>query len=316
MSLPWAPERAISLDHALTLVRKHFPDLSFSSARILATGWDNTVVLLDDDWVFRFPRRAIALAGIEREIAWLPWIAGQVGVPVPVPVFVGDYDGWPYWGGRHLAGEELARSPGIDRVPVAAAVGRFLAALHATAVPDGASFGHLPVDPFGRADSASRAARARSVLAELIDLGLFAADDALDAILGAGARLGPVTGVPVLSHGDLYSRHVLIEHSLIEHSLNEHKLVDPGGQVSGIIDWGDLCMAVPAVDLAVAYSAFAGAARAALFAAYGPVDAETELRAKTFAVFSAASVAHYAHDTGDGVLLAEALAGLDGIAGS
>lgn len=300
MSLQWAPERAITLDQALDLVRTQCPDLEFSKACILAAGWDNTVVQFDEDWIFRFPRRAIALPGIEREISWLPWIAGQVAVAVPVPVYVGDYDGWPFWGGRHLSGRELAQSPDVDRVPVAAAVGHFLADLHATAVPVDSPFGELPVDPFGRADSTSRAARARTVLTELVELGLWEDDRAIGAILNAGSRLGPVTGKPVLSHGDLYSRHVL---------------VDADGRVSGIIDWGDACMAVPAVDLAIAYSAFAGDARAALFEAYGPVDAETELRARTFAVFSAASVAHYAHDLEDDVLLAEALAGLKGIAG-
>lgn len=304
MSLQWDPERAITLDEARALVHDQCPDLTYSSARILAAGWDNTVVLFDDDWVFRFPRRAIALPGIEREIDWLPWIADRVELPVPVPKFVGDHDGWPFWGGRHLAGEELAHSPDIDRVPVAVIVGRFLAELHATAPPHSASFGELPVDPFGRADSASRAGRARDVLTELDGLGLREEDPAISAILDAGAKLGPVTGKPVLSHGDLYSRHVLVEPSS----------TDPGVRVSGIIDWGDLCMAVPAVDLAIAYSAFSGDARTALLETYGPVDAETELRAKTFAIFSAASVAHYAHDVEDPILLAEALAGLKGVA--
>jgi len=294
MSLQWEPERAITLDQAIALVRTHCPELPFGEARIMAAGWDNTVVLFDDDWVFRFPRRAIALPGIQREIGWLQWIAGQVDLPVPVPEFIGDYDGWPFWGGRHLEGEELAHSPGVDRVPVAAAVGRFLRELHATAPKGG-----LPVDPFGRADSASRAGRARGVLAELIELGLWQDDPATRTILDNGSRLGPVTGEPVLSHGDLYSRHVL---------------VDPDGQVSGIIDWGDLCMAVPAVDLAIAYSAFRGEARTALFDAYGPVDDETEVRARTFAIFSAASIAHYAHDVGNPILLHEALTGLEGTA--
>lgn len=291
----WAPEREITLDEALALIRSQcFVD--FDEARILATGWDNTVVILDDDWVFRFPRRKIALPGIAREIDWLPWIADRVDLPVPVPVYVGDYDGWPFWGGHHLAGDELAQRPALDRVPVASAVGRFLAALHSTSL-GGAPHVHLPIDPFGRADSASRAVRARDVLADLVEVGLWAHDPGITAVLDAGATLGPVTGAPVLSHGDLYSRHILVEQGL----------------ASGIIDWGDLCLAVPAVDLAVAWSAFSGHARSAFFDAYGSVDDETVLRAKTMAVFSAASIVHYAYDTGDEVLLAEALTGLQGI---
>ena len=292
MSVQWEPEREIGIDEATSLIRTQCPEVRFNEARIFAAGWDNSVVMLDDDWVFRFPRRSIALPGIEREIEWLPWIADRVDLPVPVPQHVGDYAGWPFWGGSHLTGHELAHSPEIDRVPVAAAVGSFLAQLHAIEPK-----GDLPIDPFGRADSAARAERAHDVLDDLGDLGLWNGDEITDAILDAGSRLGPVTGTPVLSHGDLYARHVLVA----------------DGAVNGIIDWGDLCLAVPAVDLAIAFSAFTGDARAALFEAYGPVDAETELRAKTFAIFSAASVAHYAYDVGDVVLVAEALTGLMGV---
>lgn len=292
MSPQWEPEREISVATASALIRAQCPDLVFTQAHTLAAGWDNSVIILDDEWVFRFPRRSIALPGIHREIEWLPWIADRVDVGVPVPEYTGDYDGWPFWGGHHLTGRELAHSPELDRVPIAAAVGRFLAQLHAIEPK-----GDLPVDPFGRADSASRAIRARDVLDELGGLGLWHGNETTDAILAAGSRLGPTTGAPVLSHGDLYARHVLIT----------------DGAVSGIIDWGDLCMASPAVDLAIAFSAFTGDARAALFAAYGQVDAQTELRARTFAIFSAASVAHYAFDVGDVVLLAEALTGLLGV---
>ena len=213
-----------------------------------------------------------------------------------MPRYVGEHDGWPFWGGSHLAGDELAHRPEVGRVQVAATVGRFLRQLHDTPPMDDS----LPIDPFGRADSARRSIRTRTVLDDLADLGLWARDRAIDAILDAGSALEPPSDAPVLSHGDLYSRHVL---------------VDREGAVSGIIDWGDLCMAAPAVDLAIGFSAFTGNARAAFFDAYGPVDEETLLRARNFAVFSAASVAHFAHDIGDRVLLAEALGGLSGLRG-
>jgi aminoglycoside phosphotransferase (APT) family kinase protein len=58
----------------------------------------------------------------------------------------------------------------------------------------------------------------------------------------------------VICHGDLHVRHLL---------------VDRDGSVTGVIDWGDLCLADPAVDLSIAYFAFAGRARADLLSAYG-----------------------------------------------
>jgi aminoglycoside phosphotransferase (APT) family kinase protein len=75
------------------LVRRllaQFPELEIRSLRRLAEGWDNSVWVVDERFAFRFPRRAIAIPGIEREIAVLPTLAPLLPLPVPCPVFVGD----------------------------------------------------------------------------------------------------------------------------------------------------------------------------------------------------------------------------------
>ena len=271
--------------------------LTADDVRIVAAGWDNTVVRVDDDWVFRFPRRAIALPGIDREIALLPRLAPQLSLPIPVPEHVGVYGDppWRFWGARHLPGTELKVAGRIDEigVEVGRSLGRFVAELHA--LPADSS---LPVDPFGRADAVSRAARARDVLAELraAGPGLDGLDDAaVEEVLSAGRAAGPPPAEAVLSHGDLYSRHVLVD---------EH------GAAAAVIDWGDLCMAPRSVDLSAAYSALTGPAREAFFAEYGQIDDDSELRARVMAIFSAASVAAYARELDDRILLASALVGL------
>ena len=117
----------------------------------------------------------------------------------------------------------------------------------------------------------------------------------MDDLLVEGARLDPPAGEPRLAHGDLHVRHVL---------------VGDRGAATGVIDWGDVCLADPAVDLALAYAAFSGAARAALLDAHGDVSAEQELRARVLAVCLSAVLAEYAAAEGREALLAEALAGL------
>jgi aminoglycoside phosphotransferase (APT) family kinase protein len=286
VSSPWSPEREVSEAEARDAIRTC--GLAGDDVRIVAAGWDNTIVRVDDDWVFRFPRRAIALPGIDREIALLPELAPRLSLPIPVPEHVGVYGDppWRFWGARHLPGTELAVTPDADTVAVAASIGRFLAELHSLpADPD------LPVDPFGRADAAVRATRARDVLAELHEMDT----EDVDEVLAGGESAGPAPTETVLSHGDLYSRHVL---------------VDENGQASGVIDWGDLCVAPRSVDLSIAFSAFHGESREALFAEYGPIDADTELRARVMAIFSTASVAAYARDVGQPELMAHALVGV------
>jgi hypothetical protein len=71
----WAGERPSRADRAAALVAAAFPQLAGLPVVPLAEGWDNTVHLIGDTWVFRFPRRAIALPGFRRELTVLARLA-------------------------------------------------------------------------------------------------------------------------------------------------------------------------------------------------------------------------------------------------
>jgi aminoglycoside phosphotransferase (APT) family kinase protein len=145
----WAPERVVTAADAAELVNEQFGEqfgeLRGAPVEPLATGWDNTVYLVGGTWVFRFPRRTIALPGVEREIATLPALAPRLPLPIPVPELVGRpsrHFPWPFWGGRLVPGAELAESELSEagRLRVARDVGAFLRALHDP--PPGRRGGH------------------------------------------------------------------------------------------------------------------------------------------------------------------------------
>lgn len=295
----WQAEHIVSADRAAALVGGQFPALRGAPVEALATGWDNTVFLVGGRWIFRFPRRAVALPGLRREMAVLPRLAPRLPLPIPVPEYAGhptpEYP-WPFWGARHLPGRELAESglPDGARAAAAAGLGEFLRALHGVE-PVAAAGAALPRDPLSRAEPSVRAPLARERLGRLARDGHWAPDPAVERLLRTGERLGPHAGDVVVCHGDLHIRHLLL---------------DGDARAAAVIDWGDLCLADPAVDLSLAYGGFAGPDRTALLSAYGPVGDERELRARVLAVFLCAALAEYAADTGRERLLAEALAGL------
>ena len=104
-------EADIEVDEALVqaLLREQFPELDASSARLLAEGWDNAVWVIEEEWAFRFPRRAVAVPLLERELAALPRLAPLLPVPVPVPVYVGrscERYPWPFFGSALLPGAD------------------------------------------------------------------------------------------------------------------------------------------------------------------------------------------------------------------
>lgn len=296
---PWDAERVVDVARAQELVGRAVPDLIGEPVQHLSAGWDHTVHVVGDRWVVRFPRRAVALPGFRRELAVLPRLAPLLPQPVPVPVWTGTdehpTDPWPFAVTRRIPGEELAaaRPAEAARGAVAAALGGFLRALHSPSTAAAAG-DQLPEDPMRRATPAAWAENTRGQLALLAGAGAEFPAREIDGLLADGAHLGPPSGRPVLAHGDLHVRHVLVG----------------GGAVTGVIDWGDVCLADPAVDLSIAYAGFGGRARGELFAAYGPVDDDQVVRARCLAVRLSAFLARYAAAEGHDALLAESLLGL------
>lgn len=301
----WSPERSIDLGQAARAIAAQFPALAGLPVRAFGSGWDNLVLAVGDDWVFRFIHREVALPGAARELAVLTALADRFAVPIPHPEHVGTVApglDWPFWGTRRLPGQEIARS-GLaddDRAPTARALGLFLRGLHSPALADEVSAAvsargvPLPVDPMRRADSRHVLGRARDRLARLEDDGV-ALPPLLPDLRDRAEALDPPAGAVVLVHGDLHVRHVL---------------VDDDAAVTGVIDWGDTALGDPAVDLMIAFSAFSGPAREAFFDAYGPIPPERETRARMLAVHVCATLAEYARDERMHDVAAEAVRGL------
>lgn len=322
----WSADYAVSPALAREVIQAQFPQLAGARVGLLGEGWDNAVYRVDVDvdvdgggppagprddrpaeapavpsWAFRFPRRRIALRTLAREAAVLPALADLLPLPIPRPLLVGaPSPAHPrsFWGGPLLPGVELLHAEAPDPARVAAALGRFLRVLHSPglvaqlhrAAPGALAV--IPLDPNGRADAASVADRGRERMAAIeAGPGLRAG---VAQLLDRAAALPRPRLRPVLSHGDLHLRHVLLE----------------DGAISGVIDWGDLCFTDRSVDLGIAYAAFGGPSRAALLDAYGPVDAATGLRARAVAAFLCAALAHHAQDVGDRGSADAALAGL------
>ncbi len=296
----WDPEVEVGVERARRLIGGQFPELAEAHIRALDTGWDNTVHLVDGRWAFRFPRRQIAVPGVEREIEVLPRLAANLPLPVPEPRWVGvaadDYP-WPWFGAPYLPGREVAvvASPDDARVGLGVAVGEFLRALHAPRLRSRIG-PTLPHDPNRRADMPFRVDATRRRLDELAASGLWQATPDIDRLLDDAAVL-PHSSRTVVLHGDLHARHLL---------------VDEEGGAAGVIDWGDVCVGDPAIDLSVAFGTFSGTSRDALLDAYGRrLDGITELRARVIAAFLAAALLAYADDVGLDALRAESARALE-----
>jgi aminoglycoside phosphotransferase (APT) family kinase protein len=245
--------------------------------------------------VFRFPRRAVAVELIQRETTVLPRIAPLLPVPIPVPCFAAEPSAaypWPFAGYRRLAGTSLdaARPSVAQRAALAVALADFLRALHGGAVHDAAA-ALLPGDLIGRLDHHKRLPQARE---RLIDAAAAGALDDPAPFVAALERIAPhdAPQTAVVVHGDLYGRHLL---------------VDDAGALTGVIDWGDVLLGDPALDLAAALLVLSAGAVETFRARYGPIDAVTWNRATYRAIHHAALELAYGLDRGDEDLVDGAL---------
>jgi aminoglycoside phosphotransferase (APT) family kinase protein len=294
----WSPELVVDEPLARRLIADSFPQFEPGRLTLLAQGWDNAVWAGDDGWAFRFPQRELGVRGVERELEVLPRLASLLPLPIPVPILKGEPRGdypWPWFGFRLLPGREAALAAIDDaaRLRLAVPLARFLRMLHDRGV-DAVADLDVPVDPLGRGDPTVRVPRIRERLEELRRLGLGPPPETLETLLEVATSLPPSLD-EVLVHGDLHARHLL---------------VDDDGAPTGVIDWGDVCLADPAVDLSLSWSLLPPAARRGFEHAYGAVDEATQVRARLLAVDLCASLAVYGRAEGVPALERESLAGL------
>jgi aminoglycoside phosphotransferase (APT) family kinase protein len=279
----WDAEWEVGAELAGELIAGAYPGLAGVPLELVGRGWDNEVWCCGEV-AFRFPRRAVAVRCLLRELAVLPRLRGTLPVAIPDAAYPGRAtDGFlhPWFGSTLIAGRELALAGAGERAGLAEPLAEFLRTLHSVAeLPD------LPVDPNGRADMSVRVPRTREALA--------AVGFEAGALLDAALRL-PAPGPSRLLHGDLHARHLL---------------VGERGQLAGVIDWGDVCLGDVSIDLSVAFSVLPADARSRFFAVYGPVDEACLVRARVLALCLSALLLAYARAEGLSWLADEASAGL------
>lgn len=265
-----AAEVPVSVELVRRLLGEQHPDLADLPVAVLANGWDNLVCRLGEEFLVRLPRRALAAELVAHEQRWLPELAGRLPLPVPSPVRVGRPTAHYPWGWSvvpFLPGRIAARSELDDPWSGAGALGGFLDALHAPAPSQ------APANAFRGIPLAGRAEGVLTALAHVDPADRAAALRVWETAVATPAWDGP----PLWLHGDLHPANILVDH----------------GQISAVIDFGDITAGDPATDLSVAWMLFTAPQRAALRQAYGRADDATWERARGWAL--ALSLAFLTH---------------------
>ncbi|ETT65806.1 aminoglycoside phosphotransferase [Paenibacillus sp. FSL R7-277] len=288
----WDAEWEVNEEQARTLIGRQFPQLSSKQVKRLGWGWDNTVFLIGDEYVFRFPRRTFAVGAIRMEGKLLPKLEAYLTIPYPKPLFYGEASDEypaPFLGYAHVPGDFPIGLTEERRALSAETLAAFLRRLHEFPVQAALKCG-VQQDHRSLTDIASRKVKLEGFLSKVVEHLSPEESGVIEAYINS-LQKDRVEAVNALLHGDLHFKNMLV---------NEN------GIVSGIIDWGDLSVGHPACDLSVAYSFLPPYARGVFFETYGGADEETKLLARLMAVYIPMLILMQAVDDGNEAIAAEA----------
>jgi aminoglycoside phosphotransferase (APT) family kinase protein len=233
----------------LSAQHPQWADLPIS--RVPSAGTDNAMYRLGDELAVRLPRIDWAVDVVAKEQRWLPFLAPQLPLAVPVPVAEGaPTEEFPYpWGVvRWLPGDLATLDRLEDPVQAARDLAAFVGALRCVDATGGPRH--------NRGASLRRGDR-------MVRDGIATADGEVDvdSLLGvweAAIAAPEHEGPPTWFHGDLAHLNLLAT----------------GGRVSGVIDWGTCGVGDPSIDMIVAWSLLPTGARDVYRKELGVSDAE------------------------------------------
>jgi aminoglycoside phosphotransferase (APT) family kinase protein len=264
-------EADIDIDVPLVrrLIATQHPDLA-GKITFFDHGWDNELFRLGDDLLVRLPRREAAAGLIVHEQRWLPELARRLDVAVPAPVRIGHPDTdfpWAWSVVPWFDGIPAASAPPGERGRLVVDLARFVSQLHGPAPAD------APVNPVRGVPLVRR----DPTMQKRLERGLLPRSGELAELWARLVSVPDWAGPPVWLHGDLHPMNLVL---------------DGTGQLSAVIDFGDLCAGDPATDLAVAWLTFDPDDRADFRArvdATAGYDAHTWQRARGWALVLASA---------------------------
>jgi aminoglycoside phosphotransferase (APT) family kinase protein len=258
----------LDIDEALVrrLLTDQFPEwAALPLIRVEPAGTVHAIFRLGGELSVRLARRNGPMQPGGKELDWLPKLAPQLPLEIPVPVAQGRPTGeYPWFWEVHTWVEgETVPVEEIDPRQAARDLAGFVATLQRID-PAGAPQGRgIPL--------AERDPEIRHWLAR------FGGDPRVTTEWERALAAPPWEGPPVWHHGDLDVRNWLVR----------------DGRISGVIDWGSMGVGDPACDVMVAWKLHSAEARD-VFREALPTDDATWERARGWALSQAvAALAYY-----------------------
>ena len=224
-------------EELLDRIKAAFPGITWSSYKYLDEGWDHEVIILDNNFVFRFPNDDEYLVYLKNEIKVLKRLRPLVKtVRIPKYTLVApdlSFAGYELIPGQFLSYKFFQSLKPEERSAVARQLAGLLSTMH-TAIQNGHDFSTVNVSSL-KTDQLELKQLTKQYLATVLS------DEDLrfvQQIIDDTDTLVNLPRTSVFIHGDIY---------------NNHLLWDQSAKQLGIIDFSDMNIGDPAFDFAELY---------------------------------------------------------------
>ncbi len=217
------------------------PALTVKKVRRITNGQNNEVLVVNNDWIFRFPRTWMGAQALAHESTVLRHLHGRLPVDTPHPEVLNFPPGreaewfmaYPLIPGRPLTRSRISRLSAIHLHTLADHLAHFLDALHSQAIPQECRRMLNVIEP-----SQSCSDLLARIQHHLYPLMLPEARDRVEFHFSQFLHRKNGWRLPqVLIHGDFGASNILTKE---------------GPTVNAIIDWGSVAIGDPAIDYAAA----------------------------------------------------------------
>lgn len=293
----WQADIDVQLEQVKHCLLTQFSDrLPLTSIQFIGEGWDNRVFLVNENVIFRFPRRKIAIELIENENKVLPQLQSHFSLQIPNPIYQGkpsEYYPYPFQGYIRLPGTSGERLRQEDRLASLRPLALFLKQLHAINAKQAL---HLGAEPqvFDKTQVHQTIATFKERVEQLILLGHVSINH-----YEINHEIEKIKAIELpnalsLVHGDLHIKHLLFN----------------DGKLTGVIDWGDLGISHPVVDLSIICGFYSEEYHPIFYEIYGSVHPITWQYARFLALYFSFTFLLYGQDIDDKNLVQEAMASI------
>ena len=236
-------EVRLDIDIYTTLIKQNFPQLTIQTIKPITKGWDSIVLVINDEFIFRFPMRDDVVEPLAREIRLLPLLEPTLSTLIPHFEFIGHGNAdYPYtFVGYHMVRGLALDDPRIPHeqlIPLVPHLATFLNELHGFSVEQAVQLGveeHTPI--LWRDIYRERYVDLQKRVFPQLDVELRTKSEQLwEGFLDNQAIFA---FQPKLIHRDLACEHIFCN--------PEH------GKLTGVIDWGDVSIGDTAIDFVGLY---------------------------------------------------------------